>query len=91
MTLRPLFVDLNLILSKLSTRFSSSKSSSLSEASSSTYTSKEDNSHRQWPGTHTRQEDSPILGYERMDTKRGSQIVIVDQGTTVRKDPYMQV
>ena len=91
MTLRPLFVDLKLNLSKLSTRFSRSKGQSLSEASSSTYISKEGDLHLQWPGTQTRHEDSPSLGHERMDTKRGLRIVTVDQGMTVRKDPYLQV
>ena len=80
MTLRLLFVDLNLGLSKLSTRFSRSKSSSLSEASSSTYASKEGGSHLQWPGgTQVRQEDSPTLGYERMDHKRGLHIATIDE------------
>ena len=86
MTLRPLFIDLNLnlLFSKLTTRFSRSRSS---EGSSSTYPSKEGTSHLQWPATQTRQEDGPTLGYERVDTKRGLHIVTVDQG----EDSYVQV
>ena len=91
MTLRPLLVDFNLLLSKLSTRFSRSKSSSFSGASSSTYISKGGDLHLQWPGTHMRREESPTLSFESMDNKRGLQVVTVDQGTTVGKDPYMQV
>ena len=90
MTLRPLFVDLNLILSKLSTRFSRSKSSSTSEASSSRNIS-EGVSHLQWPGTRSRQEDSAILSYERTDAKRGLRILTVDLETGVGKDGYTQL
>ena len=93
MTLRPLFVDLKLNLSKLSTRFSRSKSSSLSQASSSRYVSEEGVLHLQRPGigTQTYQQDSLAMGYKGVDTKRGLHIVTVDLEMTVRKDPYMEV
>ena len=88
MTFRPLFVDLNLMLSKLSTRFSRSKSSGVS---SSKWTSKEGDSHLQWPGTQTRQKDNAMPVCERLDTKCSPHVLTVDLGIEDHKHPYTQV
>ena len=90
-TLRPLFIDLNLILPRFSTHFSRSKSSLFAGASSCIYTSKEGDSHLQWPDTQIRRGNNPTPSFERMDKKRGIHIVTVDQGATVEMNHYMQV
>ena len=91
-TLRPLFVNLNLNISNYSSRFSRSKNPSSSKATSSTETSKEHHSHVQWPGTRdSRHKDSMRLSSKGMSAKGGLHIVNIDLGTTDRKAAYTQI
>lgn len=93
MTLRPLFADLNLILSKLSNRFfSRSKSSSLSHNTSSTELIRGSVSHPQWSDIQeSGLKDSTRSRSEGTDTKSGLRIITVGLGATKGKEPLMQV
>lgn len=94
-TFRPLFTNLNLNISKYTSRFSRSKnlsSSSLSSSSKATnFTdmSNERRSYNKWPGMRDPyNQDSARLSSKGMSTKGGLHIVDTDLGTTDRNDPY---
>lgn len=93
MTLRPLFVDLNLILSKLPNPFlSRSKDSSLSQNTSSTELIQASISNPQWSGTpDSGPKDSTRSISQGMALKSGLRIITVDLEATERKEPFMQV
>lgn len=82
-TLRPLFINLNLNIPKYSTRFSRSKSLSSSKATNSSEINQERGSHRQWPGVQDpRRADSTRLdSIGTSITKGGLHIVNIDLGT----------
>ena len=91
-TLRPLFTNFNLNLSKYSSRFSRSKSLSSSGASNSLDMNKERTSHLQWPsirGSHPKDILRP--NNKRISTKGGLHHVSIDLGTIDSNAPYEQM
>ena len=87
-TLRPLFVNLNLNRAHLSSRFPRTKSSSPSKTTNSTGLSEGSGTHLHWPGIRqSRLEPSARLSSGETSTKDSPYIVTSDLGTTDYRDP----
>ena len=93
MTLRPLFADLSLILSNISTRFRRNKSPLLPEANSLTnLIDKERVPHLQRPQiSRSRHSERQRFSDQDPYLKQDLHIITVDLGTTDRKEPYVQL
>lgn len=88
-TLRPLFVNFDLNISKYSSRFSRSKSMSSSKATNPSNMNEEGTSHLQWPGMRgSRRRDSTRLSNKGISTNSGLHVVNVDLGTMDSNAPY---